>query len=105
MQPSTQVMFSLPNRVKGEDGLEGCCTIAAIDKLQTLQNAMLLTFRRVEAETAAVVAGGGGGGTNGAPAAPTSVDAVSPAPAVNYLTDKDVLKHQLVTYDRASQVG
>ena len=113
MQDDTPSVFSLPNQTKGEDGLQGSCTIAVIDKLQTLHNTMLLAFRRAEAAataTATATAAGTGGGTrhaSTAAAAAAADDAAesiasAEAPIVNYLTDEEVLKHQLVVYDRAS---
>jgi hypothetical protein len=104
----------LPNQTKGEEGLEGSCTIAVLDRLQTLHNAMLLAFRTAEqqgssagangtagsaggggvaglsAVGAAGAAGAGAGNAGGAALGAAQVEPVVDAPVVNYLTDEAV---------------
>lgn len=80
MSPQTPVVFSIPNQTKGEEGLEGSCTIAVLDRLQTLQNTMLLAYRTAAATAPGATEGNNGGGSGGGGGAAAAAHAYPTTP-------------------------
>jgi len=88
MNEETPIMFSLPNIVEGEEGLECTCTIAILGHLQRLHNRMLLELRNARGDRSA-----------------TQTRAVdSTAANVGYLTAPAVARQKLVVYNRMTDL-
>eukprot|EP00051_Salpingoeca_urceolata_P024164 m.421491 g.421491 ORF g.421491 m.421491 type:complete len:4954 (-) comp20197_c0_seq2:49-14910(-) len=81
MTADTPVAFSLPNLVKGEEGLEGCCTVSLLQLLQNVHNGVVLQYAEAMEDRRRAIG---------------DFD----VPPVNYQTNPRLVERQLVLYHR-----
>ena len=102
MDEDTSIAFSLPSMVTGADKgdfINGVCTIKILELLVDSQNEILESIKEIGKQKK------GGFKSLGGPVAAVEPERKRPnVPAVNYLTSENVLRSQLIIYDRETHL-